>query len=257
MVIVGNISQKKAISAFKSFEKKWGAKEVKFAKYPEPPAVSKSQLYFVDVPKAKQSEIRIGYLSLAFTDADYYPATVMNYKLGGSFSGFLNLILREEKGYTYGARSRFNGSYHRGPFVASSAVKSNTTFESMEIFKEELTKYRQGISTEDLAFTKNALIKSNARRFETLGALMSMLDNIAKYNLPMNYIKEREKIVHDMSLETHRQLAEKYMIPDKMIHLVVGDAETQLEALKELGLGDPIMLDKRGNPVEKEATTMK
>ncbi len=255
VVIVGNISQKKAISAFKSFEKKWATKEVKFAKYPEPPAVSKSQLYFVDVPKAKQSEIRIGYLSLAFTDADYYPATVMNYKLGGSFSGFLNLILREEKGYTYGARSRFNGSYHRGPFVASSAVKSNTTFESMEIFKDELTKYRQGISAEDLAFTKNALIKSNARRFETLDALMSMLDNIAKYNLPTNYIKEREKIVQDMSLETHRQLAEKYMIPDKMIHLVVGDAETQLEALKELGLGDPIMLDKRGNPVEKEATT--
>ncbi|MCH8019925.1 insulinase family protein [candidate division KSB1 bacterium] len=257
VVIVGNISQKKAISAFKSFEKKWGAKEVKFAKYPEPPAVSKSQLYFVDVPKAKQSEIRIGYLSLAFTDADYYPATVMNYKLGGSFSGFLNLILREEKGYTYGAGSTFRGSHHRGPFVASSAVKSNTTFESMEIFKDELTKYRQGISAEDLAFTKNALIKSNARRFETLGALMSMLDNIAKYNLPTNYIKQREQIVQDMTQETHKQLAEKYMVPDKMIHLVVGDAETQLEALKELGLGDPIMLDKRGNPVEKEATTMK
>ena len=125
----------------------------------------------------------------------------------------------------------------------------------MKIFKDELTKYRQGISEEDLIFTKNALIKSNARRFETLGALMSMLDNIAKYNLSANYIKEREKIVQDMSRETHKQLAEKYMIPDKMIYLVVGDAETQLEALRELGLGDPIVLDKRGNPVEKEAKT--
>jgi len=163
--------------------------------------------------------------------------------------------LREEKGYTYGARSRFNGSYHRGPFVASSAVKSNTTFESMKIFKEELTKYRQGISADDLTFTQNALIKSNARNFETLGALMSMLDTIAKYNLPTNYIKQREKIARDMTQETHKQLAEKYMIPDSMIYLVVGDAETQLEPLKELGLGDPIMLDKRGNPVEKEATT--
>jgi len=255
VTIVGNISREKATAAFKSFEKKWDAKEVKFALNPEPPAVSKSRLYFVDVPKAKQSEIRIGYLSLAFTDADHYPATVMNYKLGGSFSGSLNLILREEKGYTYGARSRFNGTHHRGPFVASSAVKLNTTFESMKIFKDELTKYRQGISEEDLIFTKNALIKSNARRFETLGALMSMLDNIAKYNLSTNYIKEREKIVQDMSRETHKQLAEKYMIPDKMIYLVVGDAETQLETLRELGLGDPIVLDKRGNPVEKEAKT--
>ena len=255
LTIVGNISQKKATAAIKSFEKKWDAKEVKFAKYPEPSAVSKSQLYFVDVAKAKQSEIRIGYLSLAYTDDDYYPATVMNYKLGGSFSGFLNLILREEKGYTYGARSRFNGSYHRGPFVASSAVKSNTTFESMEIFKDELTKYRKGISEEDLTFTKNALIKSNARRFETLGALMSMLDDIAKYNLSTDYIKQREKIVQDMSRESHKQLAEKYMVPDKMIYLVVGDAETQLEPLKALGLGEPIMLDKQGNPVQQEATT--
>ena len=70
-----------------------------------------------------------------------------------------------------------------------------------------------------------------------------------------NYIRQREKIVQDMSRETHKQLAEKYMVPDKMIYLVVGDAETQLEPLKELGLGEPIMLDKQGNPVQTEAKT--
>lgn len=252
IAIVGNVSKEKASATFKSLAEKWPAKEVKFPEYADPPVVEKSRLYFIDIPKAKQSEIRIGYLALAYTDEDYYPATVMNYKLGGSFSGFLNLILREEKGFTYGARSRFSGMNFRGPFVASAAVKSNTTFESTKIFKDELTKYRNGISDEDLEFTKNALIKSNARRFETLGALMGMLNQIATYDLPTDYIKQREKIVQDMNKEEHKRLAEKYIEPDKMIYLVVGDAETQLEPLKELGLGEPIMLDQQGRPVEKE-----
>jgi zinc protease len=93
----------------------------------------------------------------------------MNYKLGGSFSGNVNLILREEKGYTYGARTYFSGSKIRGPFTASSSVRTNVTYESVKIFKEEMEKYRDGISEEDLEFTKNSLIKSNARAMETLG----------------------------------------------------------------------------------------
>ena len=200
--IVGNISKDKAVTTFKSLDGKWAARQVKFPEFALVKPLEKAQLFFVDVPKAKQSEIRIGYLTMAYSDEDYYPATVMNYKLGDSFSGFLNLILREEKGYTYGARSRFTGTEYPGPFVAWAAVKSNTTFESVKIFKDELTKYRHGIRDEDLAFTQNALIKSNARRFETLGALRSMLDDIARYNLPYDYIKQRERVAAQMTGET-------------------------------------------------------
>src|SRR5690554_8045390 len=88
----------------------------------------------------------------------------MNYKLGGSFSGNVNLILREEKGYTYGARTNFHGGKNYGSFIASSSVRTNTTGESVAIFRDEITKYKEGISEDDLAFTKNALIKSNARQ---------------------------------------------------------------------------------------------
>ena len=104
---------------------------------------------------------------MARTDKDFYPAEVMNYKLGGSFSGNVNLILREEKGYTYGARTGFNGSKIKGTFKASSSVRTNTTGESVSIFKEQIADYKNGVSQEDLDFTKNAMIKSNARRFET------------------------------------------------------------------------------------------
>ncbi|MCG8606553.1 insulinase family protein, partial [bacterium] len=241
--IVGDVMQEKAIDTFSSLESKWNASEVPFPEYATPVARANAQLYFVDVPKAKQSEIRVGHLTLEYSDPDYYPTVVMNHKLGGSFNSNLNMILREEKGYTYGARSRFSGSLHPGPFVASSAVKSNTTFESMKIFRDEIGKYREGISEEDLTFTKNALIKSNARRFETLGALMGMLNRIATYDLPTDYIKQREAIVQDVTLDEHQKLAQKYIRPDRMIYLVVGDAETQLRPLRRLGLGEPILLD--------------
>ena len=98
------------------------------------PAPNQSaKVYFVDVPNAKQSEIRIGYLGLPRTHPDFYATTIMNMKLGGNFSGDVNLILREEKGFTYGARTRFSGSRLPGTFTASSGVRSNTTEESVNI----------------------------------------------------------------------------------------------------------------------------
>ncbi|MDZ7265712.1 MAG: insulinase family protein [candidate division KSB1 bacterium] len=249
IAVVGNLSRDRAIKLFAPLEQKWPAKEVRFPDYPLPPAVEKARLYFVDMPSAKQSQIRIGYLALPFTHPDYYAATVMNYKLGGSFNGVLNLILREQKGYTYGARSAFLGSLVPGPFVASAGVRSNATQESVQIFKDEMAKYRQGISQEDFAFTRNALLNANALRFETLGALRGMLDQIALYGLPFDYIKQREKMLAEMSPARHQALARQYIDPERMIYLVVGDAATQLEGLKQLGLGDPILLDKDGNPV--------
>ncbi|MGH7494227.1 MAG: M16 family metallopeptidase [bacterium] len=249
VTVVGNISKEHAVKLLSSLESKWPAQEVKFAAYANPPAPDKAQLYFVDVSGAKQSQVRVGYLALPYTDPDYYPATVMNYKLGGSFNGILNLILREEKGYTYGARSSFLAGSYPGPFLASAGVRSNATLESVQIFKDEISKYRNGPSDDDFAFTKSALTQQNALRFETLGALTGMLGQIATYNLPFDYVKQQERIVQDMTKERHQQLAQKYLPAERMSYLVVGDAATQLEGLKQLGLGDPILLDKDGKPL--------
>ena len=249
IAVAGNITKEQAIKLFAALEQKWPAKEVKFTAYPAPPAAEKARLYFVDVPGAKQSQIRVGYLALPYTHPDYYATTVMNYKLGGSFNGILNLILREQKGYTYGARSTFIGTQYAGPFVASAGVRSNATLESAQIFKDEIAKYREGVSEVDLAFTKSALSQSNALRFETLGALRGMLDQIATHNLPFDYIKQQEKTILEMTKERHKALAQQYLDPDKLVYLIVGDAATQLEGLKQLGLGDPILLDKDGKPI--------
>ncbi len=247
--IVGDVTRSEAVKAFKGLVENWEAKDVAFPVYELPAPDKNAKVYFVDVPNAKQSEIRIGYLGLAKTDPDYYAATVMNMKLGGNFSGDVNLVLREEKGFTYGARTGFSGSKLPGKFTASSGVRSNTTEESVNIFKELMTAYHDPISDEDLDFTKNVLLKSNARRFETLGALRRMIDNIATYGFPFDYIKDQEETVRDMTVASHNELARKLIRPDEMIYLVVGDAATQLEGMKSLGFGDPILLDADGNPV--------
>lgn len=248
--IVGDIDQSKTIEVLSDLESKWAGKEVTIPEYEIVNNRDKSSLYFVDIPNAKQSVINIGYLSMARTDEDYYPATVMNYKLGGSFSGNVNLILREEKGYTYGARSRFSGSKIPGTFTASSSVRTNTTFESVKIFKDEITKYKEGVLEEDLAFTKNAMIKSNARRFETQRALLGMLQEIGRYDLEPDYIAKEEDVIRNMTLEQHKELANKYLDETKMAYLVVGDAATQFKQFRNAGFDEVLLLDKEAKEVK-------
>ena len=195
------------------------------------------------MPGAKQSVISIGCIGLSRTDADYYPVQVMNYKLGGSFNGYVNLVLREEKGFTYGARTGFSGSYIPGPFNAGASVRSTATLESVQIFKDLMTKYSEGIPAEDLQFTKDALIKSNALQFETIGSQVGMLEEISLYNLPKDYVKSQEAIVTKMDLAQHKALAQKYINPSKMYYVIAGDAATQLEPLTEIGFGKPVLVE--------------
>jgi len=250
ITIAGKVPEDDAVKLFQSLEDKWQKKDVQLPEINVPGKPEHPSVYFIDFPDAKQSAIRIGTIGLKYTDPDYYKAVVMNYKLGGSFNGRVNMILREDKGYTYGARTSFNAAMYPGTFVASSSVRTNTTFESAKIFMDELNKYREGVPEEDLEFTKNAMIKSNARRFETLGALRGMLNNIAMYNLPFDYVKQQESVIKNMTLEEHKAIAQKYIQPDRMIYVIAGDAKTQLDKLKDLGIGTPVLLDREGNPVK-------
>lgn len=250
--VVGKIDKAAVLKNLDALQNNWSAKEVSIPEYPVANNRDKASLYFVDIPNAKQSVINIGYIALPRTDADFYPAEVMNYKLGGSFSGNVNLVLREEKGYTYGARTNFSGSKIPGTFTASSSVRTNTTGESVQIFRDEISKYREGISPEDLEFTKNALIKSNARRFETQGSLLGMLQEMNAYNLPANYIEKEEETIRNMTLVRHKELANKYLDASKMAYLVVGDAATQYKQFRNMGFDEVLLLDKNGEEVKLE-----
>ncbi|TFH38268.1 MAG: insulinase family protein, partial [Bacteroidia bacterium] len=242
-LIVGDIDKERVVTALSGLNEKWAPKEVTMPEFVAPKAPEKSVIYFVDVPGAKQSVISIGTPSLPRNDSDYYPLYVTNHKLGGaSLSGIFNTILREEKGFTYGASSRVSGQKNYGTFTASSMVRTNATFESVNIFKTEMEKYREGVPQEYVDFTRSAILKGNARSFETSRSLLGMLDLISSYNLPADYIKNEETFVKSFTVEKHKEIAQKYIDPDKMYYVVVGDAKTQLNDLKKIGFGDPVLI---------------
>jgi zinc protease len=241
-LIVGDIDKSKVTAGLAGLSQKWPSREVDITKIKVPGAPGKSMIYFVDLPGAKQSVIAIGTPSLPRTDPDFYSATVANYKLGGSFNGVFNLILREEKGFTYGARSSFAGAKNYGTFIATSRVRTNSTLESVTIFKTEMEKYRDNVPQEYIDFTKSSLMKGNALRFETLGGLLSMLNTMTSYNLPADYIKQEEAFVKGLTVEKELQIVRKYIDPSRMYYVVVGDAKTQLDALEKVGLGKPVLI---------------
>ncbi|XOV94221.1 MAG: M16 family metallopeptidase [Bacteroidota bacterium] len=244
MHIVGSLDRQSIMAPLQILQDQWVRKEVAFPGIVIPEAPEKSKVYFYDLPNAKQSVLRIGYPALAMTDDDYYPATVANYILGGgSFASRLTQELRESKGYTYGIRSGFQGSDIIGPFTIGSGVRSNVTLESTQLIKSILENYAETYTDTDLETTKGFLIKSNARAFETSSAKLSMLQNISAYDWSYDYVKNREKIVKDMTVERIRELSEKYLNENRMIWLVVGDATTQLNRMEKLGFGEAILIN--------------
>ncbi len=247
ITVVGDVSKDAAVKLFDGL-KEWKATAVKVPTVKVARAATPG-VYFIDSPRAKQSTFVVGHLSLPATDPDYYKTIVMNHKLGGDFGSVFNMILREEKSFTYGARSVFSGSASPGAFRMTTQVQANATFETAKIVKDELAKYRNGISAADLDAVKNTLLKANAGRFETLQQLSAMLGPVVQYGYPFDYIRQRENTVRNMSLAEHTALAQKYLRPDQLVFVIVGDKETQFAKLRELGLGEPVLLDKDGKAI--------
>lgn len=240
--VAGNVSKEQVLAALKPLETEWKAKEVAFNSYPLPANPEKSKIYFVDIPGSRQSVIYIGYLALSRDNPDFVRADFINYRLGGAFTSIFNQILREQKGFTYGASSSFMEQKVIAPFVASTSVRSDATFETVKIFKEEMEKYRNGISQGDLRFIQNCMIRSNALRFETNGSLVEMLFTMSKYGFPDDYVKKEENIIKDITIEEHKAITDKYIVSDKMFYVVVGDAATQMKPLEKIGFGKPILI---------------
>jgi len=245
MHVVGSISKNDVVASMASLENRWEAKQVEIPEFDLPEAPESSAVYFYDVPDAKQSVLRFGYLAMAETNPDFYPATIMNYKLGGGgFASRLTQELREGKGYTYGIRSGFSGSNMAGPFSISSGVRTNVTYESAALVKQILDEYPETFTDEDLENTKSYLIKSSARQFETSSSKLNMLENISSYGWSPNYVRDRQETVRAITKDEIQELANRYANPDRMIWLVVGDAKTQMGRLEQLGFGEPVMVNE-------------
>ncbi len=239
-LIVGDITQARVEKALKGLGSRWTPREVVIPELTLPPAPEKSSLWFVDFPDAKQSVINIGTLALPRSHPDFYKAEVANHMLGGGASARLFMVLREEKGFTYGAYSRFTGAKQYGTFRAYSSVRSDATLESVELFRDIMADYRKGVDQSIVDFTRGALLKANALRFETNEAKLGMLNTISFYRLPDDYISHEEEYLRQLTVDQLNETVRKYIDPMKMYYVVAGDAATQMKGLKKIGFGDPV-----------------
>lgn len=248
MVIVGDIDQKTILAKTKFLNTKWKIKEVDPLTTPTSPVVDTTQIYMVDKEGAPQSEIRIGNVSLTYDAVeDHYKATIMNFVLGGVFNSRINLNLREDKGYTYGARSGFNGEKRTGTFTASASVRGNATDLSIIEFMNEIKKYvATGITDEELTFTKMSMGQSDALKYETPVQKASFLKGIIVYNLDKTFVDEQNEILKNSTKSDFHQTAMQYLQPAKMCIVVVGDKKSILPGLSKLGY-KIIEIDKTGN----------
>lgn len=249
--VVGAVTPAQVDAVLRPIDKGWADKNIALPNVPGARPVPKPVIFFVDMPGSRQSVIRIGSPLVAGNHPDFFPATVVNDRLGSGSSGRFFQRLREERGYTYGAYSSMPRRMSQGFFAAASSVRANVTKESVDLFREIMAGYKDEYSQEDLDITRTAQLRSNALAFETLGNKMNILLTMSSFGLPADYIKKEEQQLLSMTLDQAKNLIGKYIDPNKMFYLIVGDAATQAPLLKELGFGDMIMLDREGNVINQ------
>ena len=250
LVVVGDIDQA-SLKPKLAFLEKWPAKPIQLPNVAVKRPVDKTRLYLVDKEKAAQSEIRIGYLTDMPYDAtgDYYRAKLANYMLGGDFVSRINMKLRQEKGWTYGASSGFTSTQVPGPFTARAGVKAVATDSSVVEFMKELTDYSAtGITDDELALTKSSIGQRDALRYETPLQKAYFLDEIIKYDLPKNFVDQQNAILKNITKAEIDAIAKKRLPINNMIITVVGDKALVKPKLERLGY-ELIELDKEGNPI--------
>jgi len=215
------------------------------------PEITGRTLYLVNKEGAAQSSLRTAQPSIKY-DAmgDFYKAGLANFNLGGTFNSRINLNLREDKGYTYGARSGFNGGQEFGSFRVSSEVNKDATAASITEILTELESFTaDGMNEEEYDYMRSAIGQRDALQYETPGRKLGLLGNIMRYDLPLNYRTQQNNILRETDREVLNALANKLIEPENMAIVIVGDEATIREELEALGM--PIKkLDEDGFEIE-------
>ncbi|CAN5693423.1 pitrilysin family protein [soil metagenome] len=251
LIVVGDVDAKTLLPKLEKAFAGWKAGDVSAITTPEAENFDAAGIYIVDKPGAAQSVISIGQIGVARDNPDYFPLQVMNSILGGQFSARVNMNLREDKGYTYGARSGFAFRRGAGPFSASADVKTAVTKESVMEFMKELNGIRGSIpvTKAELEYNKQSIIRRFPRTVETVGQISGALTDLYVYDLPATYYNDYIQKVNAVTVEDINRVANKYLTPEKMAIVIVGDRAVIEPKLKEIDVwGEKILfLDTEGN----------
>lgn len=236
LIVVGDVVPQALLPKLNALLGSWQVGGVPTVKWSEAQQVESRKIYLVDKPGAAQSVIRIGRIGVARSTEDFYAITVMNTILGGSFTSRLNNNLREQHGYAYGANSRFNFLPLPGAFIASSDVQTDVTDKALTEFFKELTNIAN-VSDEELVRAKNYVALGYPSDFQSVGEIAGKLSELVIYNLPDTYFNTFTEKILAITKEDVVRVAKKYIVPDKMAVVVVGDRKKIEKGVAELKLG--------------------
>jgi zinc protease len=239
LLVVGDVTPATVLPMLEKAFGAWRAEGMAplVAEVPVAPQLKSRQVYIVDKPDAPQTQVRIGWIGVPRSTPDYAGLEVLNTILGGSFTSRLNQNLREDHGYSYGASSVFDMRLSAGPFLAAAGVQSDKTGEAMKEFFHELTRIGEAVPEDELKKAKNYVALGFPGEFETTGDLARKLEELVVYNLPEDTFTKFVSAVGNVTAGDLQRLAARYIQPDKMAVVVVGDRKSIEGPIRQLNLG--------------------
>jgi zinc protease len=246
LVVSGDITRAELKALAESKLLGWSKGEVQ-AVLPGAPATTRARLVMVDKPGAPQTALRVASIGSARKTPDYPAMQVMNAALGGLFSSRINLNLREDKGYSYGVFSAFRYDHTPGPFIIAGSVRTDATGAAVaEIFKEVRAMRAAPLPAAELAGARDSQVYSLPGQFETNSGIVGSLAETYVFDLPLDYWRGLPDQFRQVTAQQVQAAARKYLVPERMKVIAVGDKAKVLPQLKSLGLGQAEMRDADG-----------
>jgi len=260
LIAVGDVNSEEFVKEIEGIFNGWEKGETEEIELPDTPTRSERTLTIVDRPGSSQANIVLSNIALKRNNPDYFPVLVMNQVLGAGASSRLFMNLREEKGYTYGAYSRIYSKRHTGSFEATSEVRTSVTGDSLKEFFYELERIRnEKVSDEELLDAKNFLSGVFPIRAETQGGLTNLIVSQLLYDLPEDYLQTYRDRISAVTAEDVERVANKYVKPDEIAMVIVGDAEEVLpqagEFTKSIKIFDAKGKEKSMSDYETDSTS--
>jgi zinc protease len=244
VVVVGDMTLAEAKDKFEKALKDWKPGTSNLKDIPDPKPVTSTRIILIDKPGAPQSVVSLGNVGLKRSNPDFAAVSVVNNALGGMFTARLNQNLRESKAYTYGAGSNFGSRRGTGSFGASSMVKTEVTDKAITEFIKELKDITgaRPLSATELKESKDNLIKGYPQNFETITTLAKYLNNKFTFELPDDEWITYPTRINAVTSEKAIEVAKKYIHPEALLIVVVGDRAKVEDGLKALNLGPVTVL---------------
>lgn len=244
VIAVGDASHDQLASIIDSAFGRWQSRAAPGTPWPDagavtPPAAPDTRLQLIHRTGAAQSELRIGHVSVSRSHPDYHALVVLNLVLGGQFVSRINMNLREDKGYTYGARTSFDFRRGPGPFVLQASVQSDATAAAVRESLEELGAIRSDrpVTRQELELGRAAVTRGYPRNFETADHVGRAAAQLALYDLPDDYFTTFVPKVLSLTEADITRAAAAHIHPDRLAAVIVGDRDAVGASLEELGMG--------------------